>query len=245
MNKFLKSIGYILYIGFFTGFAVFLLLINNSKKNTEEIVSWEVTNSWIISTWSWEPSSILENEKEHKIEVLTWWIIIDTLDIWKYPKIQINSKITKWTIFYEIEPIDSIKDWWYFLSDSYYFAFRFFVWDFENWGYYNTFRKSNNGVWNDLSLWLNGAISGKILKDWHKWIIPLQEKVIIAKDKESYGYWYINTLNLINSNIWKEVSIWGFLSSIKEYPEWWWKITKIKSIIIVYEWDKWAITINK
>jgi hypothetical protein len=216
-------------------------MINN--RDIWAIPSWEVSNSWTIETWSGEPNTILDNEKEHKLEVLTWSLISSSLDIGNYPEIKINSTISWWTILFEIEPTDSVKNYGYFSSESYYFAFRFFIWDFQNWWYSNVFRNIDNGVSNDLSSWLNWAISGKNLKNSYIWSIPLDKNVIIAKDRDSYWYWYINTLKMINDNLWKNIHIGWFLSSIKEVNGWW-EITKIKSITIIYEGKKWALSLE-
>lgn len=240
-NPILRVIWIVLYMWLFTLWTI--LYLSRNPQNGGLVISWEITNSWTIQTWSWEPTTILDNEKEHRLEVLTWWLNVDLLDIAKYPEIIINSAISWWTILFEIEPTDKVKSYGYFSSDSYYFAFRFFIGDFQNWWYYNVFRKANNGVWNDLSLWLNWAISGKNLSDGFEWAVPLDTSVVIAKDKDSYGYGYINTLKMINSNIWKRIHIGGFLSSIKEVSGWW-EITKIKSITIIYEGKKWALSLE-
>ena len=169
----------------------------------------------------------------------------EILDIAKYPKIKVNSKIKTGKLIFNVEPIDSIKNYWYFKSDSFYFAFRFFIGDFKNWGYYNVFRNINGWVQNDLSLNLNWAIPWSKLLNSYSWEVPLNSNVRISKDKDSYWYANINTLDMINTYIWKEINVGWFLSSIKEFPEGWWKITKIKSITLIYEWDKNAIEVIK
>lgn len=184
-------------------------------------------------------------KKEQTLVIFSWSLEVATLSEDFYPKINIKAPIKQWTIYYTIEITDNLKESWYLKSDSYNFAFRFFLWSFENWGYYKVFRKINNGVGNDLNLWLDWAIPWRKLNWWYIWEIPLSEKVPVAKSKWEYWYINLNTLNFINSNVWKKVSIWGYLSSVKEFPEWGWKTTKIRSIIISYEWEKWALEIVK
>ena len=238
-----QYLGVLLYITVWLFIAWKFLLPKYSNTIFSPTISGEISNSWIIQTWSWEPTTILDNEKEHRLEVLIWWLNLDSLDIWKYPEIKVNDAISWWTILFEVEPTDKVKNYGYFSSDSYYFAFRFFIGDFQNWWYYNVFRKENNGVWNDTSSWLNWAVSGKDLSNGYVWAIPLHTNVVIAKDKDSYWYGYVNTLKMINGNIWKKIRVGGFLSSIKEVNGWW-EITKIKRITIIYEGKKWAITLE-
>ena len=239
-NSILKVFLIISYMWVFTVWTIYYF--SRNPQNYNGTISWEVTNSWTIQTWSWEPSTILDNW-EHKLEIYSGSLMTNSLDLGNYPLLKINSTITGWTILFEIEPTDNVKDYWYFQSDSYFFAFRFFIGAFENGWYYDVFRKSNGWVWNDQTLWLDWAISGKNLSDGFEWAIPLQKNVRIAKDKDSYWYGYIDTLQMINGNVTKKVAIWWFLSSIREFPDWWWKITKIKSINIIYYGKKDALTI--
>ena len=227
----------IIYIWVLTILTVyFLQIINPSAKN--ELYDWNIAITGTEDIWA-------NLKKEEQISVFSWWLVISSQDEKKYPKIKINSPIKKWTIFYTIEISDNLKNSWYLKSSSYYFAFRFFIANFENGGYYKVFRKTNSWVWNDYSSWLDGAISWIELNWWYTWEIPLAEKVPISRNKWEYWYTYINTLDFINSNIWKEISLWWYLSSVKEFPEWWWMTTKIKSIVISYEWNKGALELVK
>lgn len=241
MNKFLKILWYSIYIGIFTFIAIYFLSKNSNLDIPSNIDN--ALTQWVAETWSWDPTTILNNSNEFKLVIFSWSLINDSLDIIKYPKIKINSKIKTWKLIYEIEPIDSIRQYGYFKSDTFYFAFRFFIGDFKNWGYYNVFRNTNDWVQNDLSLNLNWAVSWSKLLKGFSWEIPLSSNIKISKDKDSYWYANISTLGMINSYLWKEINVGWFLSSIKEFPEGWWKITKIKSIVLIYEWEKNAIEV--
>lgn len=240
-NKLLKVAWAILYMSIFTIWTIYYFS-NNPAVKEPIIIIW---NNWTATTWSGEPATIIDDGNEHKLIIFSWSYSASELDITKYPKIKVNLPIKNWKILYEIEVVDGIKEYGYFTSNNFYFAFRFFLWDFKNGWYFNVFRNINNGVWNDADLNLNWAISWRNLLNWFIWEIPLSPGVRIARDKDSYGYAGINTLDIFNSYIWKEINIWGFLSSIKEFPEGGWKITKIKSITIIYEWEKKAIEIIK
>lgn len=232
INKLLFFL-YITWVWFST-----LIYLEKTKDNNDISVWLPIydASTWEIPTWINDPNS--KDDNFTQIEVFSWDFSITTLEVDKYPKVKINKPIKWWKIIFDIEVVDSVKDYWYFTSPKYFFALRFFIWDFKNGWYFNVFRSEFGWVENSKKSWLDWAIPGVMLKEWFTWEIPIDKEVIIAKNKDEYWYTYINTLDIINSYVWKEINIWWFLSSIKEYPEGGWQITKIKRIYIDYEWEK-------
>lgn len=202
--------------------------IVNSSKPTNETA---ITNEVITNVDTWMQSVIL-----------TWPFQnpSDSIDTNQYPSIRINKKIKSWKISFNVSVNDSMKKSWYLKSDNYCFSFRFFIWDLDNWWYYNVFRNANNWVSNDQKIWLNWCIPWVVMANSNTRSIPLSDSIIVANNKDNYWYHTINTLSFLNDNVGKEVNLWWYLSSVKEIPNGW-MFTMINNIVIEYEWDKDAI----
>lgn len=215
--------------------------VKNSK--TDDLANTENEIHDPITSIEEPESNIPEYQK---LVVFSWslWPDQDELSIDHYPKFKINNaNISDIEMYITVEPIDRIKTYWYFSSSSYFFAFRFFVGEAWMWGYYNVFRNDSNGVSNDTKLWLNGAVPWKYLVWWYERRIPLNQTVPIAKNSWQYWYTYINMENYLLSNVWKDLAIWWYLSSIKEFPGGGRQITNITKIIITYKGSPWSISL--
>lgn len=216
-------------------YVIVYVLSNNISNKDNTIINTAITNEVIENIDTWMQKVLLTWPFHNNSE---------SMGINQYPAIKINKKIDSWKISFNISVSDSMKKSWYLKSDNYCFSFRFFIWDFGNWWYYNVFRNSNNGVANDQSIWLNWCIPWVVLANSNTRTIPLSDSIIVANDKDSYWYHTINTLSFINDNAGKTVNLWGYLSSVKEVPNGW-MFTVINSITIEYDGDKDSIEIVK
>lgn len=199
---------------------------NISWINTwDNIISWDNIdiNSWITAIFE---KDIITGFSLNKIN--------KTLS--DYPKIIVKENLISAKLVAEVDFTQRFKNkYQYENSKSYYFALKFFLWDFNNWGYYEVFRWMNNWVANSSKQWLNWAKLAYLINGGTKREIDLS-KVRIAvewwKATENYWYKYFYWLNYLNSNLNKEIPIWVYLSSTKEIK--WRNLTYIKNLKIVY-----------
>ena len=190
-------------------------------------------------------SDIWKNEKT----IVTWFYIL-----WKektpsdYPKIKLNSPINNIQLIAEIDFDNHFeKTYDYENSANYFFGLKFFLWTFDNWWYYNVYRKQNwwvgNSPKNNL-FWAKPAIE---IRDWATRYIQLTHSVPVAVDPTKRSPWYQFTYFdaewYLNNNIWKEIPIWVYLSSTSEVK--WFNLTYIKSLKMIYIWKKDAIEVIK
>lgn len=155
-----------------------------------------------------------------------------------YPKIQINKRPEDLTLVADIWFTTGFQNSEYAKSNWYGFALKFFIDSINNWGFYNVFRQTNGGFRWDQSRWLTWRVIWSEISDWHIRTIPLYKPVDIAVSFENVRVWYqyipFDPSRYLKSNIWKPITIWVYLSSVKELP--WWKFTYIKSLSIKYTW---------
>lgn len=229
-----KELSYIIWsiaTLFIMWFIIFFKFYNN-----EYVIYPDIPNTWsdIINTWSdinsmWDKEKILISNQE--------WYLTKSLD--NFPKVKFNNPVKDIKLIAEISFTDNfVKKYNYENSTWYFFALKFFVWNFDNWWYYNVYRKQNGAVWNDNKRWLVWAKLAYEIRDWVKWEIDLNYKVPIAVSADkwmpTYQVRYLNIEDYINNHIWEELPIWIYLSSVTEKQ--WREITKIKSLKLVYVW---------
>lgn len=163
-----------------------------------------------------------------------------------FPKIKINNPIKDVKLIAEIAFTDEfIKKYAYEDSKWYFFGLKFFLGDFDGGGYYNVYRKQNWWVWNSYNHNLVGAKLAYQIKEWTTWYITLNNKVPVAVEAEnrspSYQFWYLNMEKYISENVWKEIYIGVYLSSVSELK--WWELTRVKSLKIIYTGKEWDVEI--
>lgn len=237
----------ILFIIFFSIWILPKINLWNNTQNTQQkddfsgneysdlvwvdIWSGNSPNSWEINqSHSWN-ISIFEKD------IINWFSISKISKTANdYPKIIIRNKLISAKLVAEIDFTDWFKNKYkYEDSNSYYFALKFFLWDFNNWWYYEVFRWTNNWVANSSKQWLYWAKLASNINWWTTREIDLS-KVRIAvewgKSTENYWYKYFYWLDYLNSNLNKEIPIWVYLSSTKEIK--WRNLTYIKNLKIVY-----------
>lgn len=173
-------------------------------------------------------------------------ILLENKDFWsvkektytEFPLIKINNFPENIKLIATIDFSDNFKSLYkdYVTSPGYWFALKFFIWNFDNWWFYNVYRKTNWWLWNDPRKWLDWWQVWNNINWWYTWSIPLSENIKIAVPFEKVSLWYqyqfINPIKYLE--IWKDLPIWVYLSSTKEVP--WWKLMKIKELKIEYYW---------
>lgn len=220
---------------------LFIFFYSQYKQwSTETIVD---NNTWYNDTW------INNTISEYTKTILSWFNNNNLVAyISDYPKIKINSKISQIQLIAEIEFTNNFKEKYkYEDSSSYFFWLNFFLWDFDNGGYYGVYRKQNWWIGNSTKNKLFWAKLANEIKDWTTRYIPLTKDIPIAVDAEkrtsNIQFTYFNAEDYLNNNIGKEIPIWVYLSSTSEVK--WWNLTYIKSLKIVYVWEKNAIEVIK
>lgn len=197
---------------------------NNNSIDTWNIITWYVATGEIS-----EYTKVLISDKE-------WY---EKRELSEFPTIKVNNPIEKVRLIADVSFTDEfVMKYNYENAVWYYFALMFFVWDFENWWYYNVYRRQNWSVGNSEKDWLIGAKLAYKVRDWETWYIDLNNNVPVAVDASkwmpTYQYTYLDIKNYINSHLWEELPIWVYLSSVSELK--WWKFTKINSLKLVYVW---------
>jgi hypothetical protein len=90
-----------------------------------------------------------------------------------------------------------------------------------------------------------GAKTAAEIRDWATRYISLNNAVPIAVEATdrtpSYQFTYFNAEKYLNNNIGKEIPIGVYLSSTSEVK--WRNLTYIKSLKIIYVWEKDAIEV--
>lgn len=208
----------------------------------------ENTEIRVDNQWSTEPIVVDEPQpnvynNQQKI-IFSWNLVVNDLLETNYPSFSLQKPIEDVILKFEIDVIDRMKNSWYLRSSNYFFAFRFFVWEFWKGWYYNVFRKANNWVWNDSSKGLNGAIPWTELKWWYNREIPITESVVVARPVDQYGYITLDLATYLNQKVWEEIHVGWYLSSVSEF-EWWWQFTVFKKIVIEYKWDEDAVLVTQ
>jgi hypothetical protein len=216
---------------------------------------WIYLNNWYINVWSW---NITTGENHTWNNELLWTQKIQLISnkLFRneksfstslFPKIKINRMPQNIKLIANIDFAQEFKQYEYTKSDWYGFAIRFFIDSINNWWFYNVFRKTNWAVWNDYSRWLTWWILWKDINWWFEWQIPLYQNIPIAVNTENVAlgnqFTYINPYNYLSNNLWKDIVIGVYLSSVKEFP--WRKIMLIKELSLEYEWYKNDIEIIK
>lgn len=206
---------------------------NNNPTDTWNIITWYVATGEIS-----EYTKVLISDKE-------WY---EKRELSEFPTIKVNNPIEKIRLIADISFTDEfVNKYNYENATWYYFALMFFVWDFENWWYYNVYRKQNWTVWNSKNNDLIWAKLAYKIRDWETWYIDLDEKVPVAVDPSkrmpTYQYTYLDMKNYINSHLWQELPIWVYLSSVFEQK--WRKFTKINSLKLVYVWTETDVEITQ
>lgn len=195
------------------------------------------TSTWIAISWSiyWQFEKVITED----------FIIDGTRTIFKYPQIIIKKPIKNVYLQIDVEFSDEFKSMYsYKNSDDYFFALKFFIWDFNNWWYFSVIRNSNWWVNNSKDDQLIWAKSAKEINLGTSWYIPLNDTVPIAKENWNYWYEFMNSKLILDQSINKPLYIGAYLSSTKFQQ--WWEFTKIKKMKLIYEWYENSIdTINK
>lgn len=226
--------------------------IPNLPKNTWDLLSeLKISNkrladllynntSWVLINESWLNKNNVFGQYE--LNIIKNFSITGDKSLSNYPLLKINKKVQKIQLVIDTTFTDSFTQKYdYEFSNWYFFALKFFLWDFDNGWYYSVFRKDSWGVWNSSNDGLIWAKTASEVNNWTTRYIDITNRVPIANNKESYWFTYINALWYINNNIWNEIRIWAYLSSTKEVDGR--NLTKIKSMKIIYEWEKDAITL--
>lgn len=234
-----------MYIRLVTSILIILFLMYWNKDLIKNKFSWWIY-SWSINTWlviieTWFKNDFIWEYTKNLILNKDWYNKTKTLK--DFPKIRINNSIKDVKIIADITFTNNfINKYDYENSNWYFFALKFFLWDFDNGWYYNVYRKQNWWVWNSYNHDLVWAKLAYKIRDWVTWYIPLNDKIPVAVNPENrsptYQYKYLNIEKYLNENIWKDIPIWVYLSSVKELK--WWELIKIKELKIVYtgkEWD--------
>jgi hypothetical protein len=154
-----------------------------------------------------------------------------------YPSIQINSQVSDVQVIFEIDFTDYFKRLYssYVNAPRYFFAFKFFVWDVPNWWFFNVTRNTAGWVSNtDILSW---AFLWRDIVWWKTRTIPWSNAIIANPTNPWYRSFSIQ--DFLNNNVWRQVSIWWYLSSTKDMR--WWNFTVIRSIRIEYFWPENAI----
>jgi len=199
--------------------------------------TWHVIiNTWINLTWSVE---IKEKKDYNKI-------LIENKDFWNYkektydmfPKIKINRLPENIKLVTTVDFADKFKSLYgdYVTSNWYWFALRFFIWNFDNWWFYNVFRKTNWWLGNDPTRGLNWWQVWSKINGWFTREIPLNQTIKVAVPFEKVSVWYqyeyINPAQYLV--LWEDMSIGIYLSSTREVE--WRRLMKIKELRIDYYW---------
>lgn len=215
----------------------YIININKNSTQSGNVLSWNIVKTGDILSW---------NDITTHSKIIWNWIEFYTNILSKefYPKIKINKPIKNIKLIFDITFTDDFKKWnTYNISHWYYFAFKFFLWDLDSfWWFYDVFRNKNDGVSNSINWELTWAQLWYTINNNFTWSISW-EKVKVAQPIWTYWYTFIYPESYINSQIWKTIHVWWYLSSVKEMK--WRNFTKINQITIEYEGDEDAIEVVK
>jgi hypothetical protein len=241
-----KYIRYIIWWSLYIAVILFWIVSLKTYKyffHKVDINTWTV-NTWTIGIETGVDSNFISEHTKILITNQEWYPKNKTLD--DFPKIKINNSIKNVKLIADITFTDKfINTYAYENSDWYFFALRFFLWGFDNWWYYSVYRKQNgwvsNSFWHNL-VWAKLAYE---IRDWATWYIDLNNKVPVAVDPQertpTYQYKFLNIEKYLNENIWKEIPIGVYLSSVSEL--YWRELTKIKELKIIYSGKEWDLKV--
>ena len=165
----------IVFIVFITSFSLYkrYVFINKIMVNTWNAYSW----------YNFYVQDVRQYEK-----IIVTWFSLSKIDKTTndYPRIKINKPIKEIQLVAEITFTKNFIDKYkYEDSPSYFFGLKFFLWDFDNGGYYNVYRKQNWWVGNSPKNNLFGAKPANEIRDWTTRYIPLTDNVPIWVDAGS------------------------------------------------------------
>lgn len=215
-------------------------LITGSQITTWQISSWTSATGLAIETgqvtWTSDQQISKYTASWNKSVIINNSVVNNSL----YPLIQINDQVSNVIVYYEVDFTDYFKKRYksYLSVPAYFFAFKFFIGDIQNWWFYNVIRNQIGGVSNSNNEWLKGAKLWKEINWGFTWSIPWKSAKI-AKEINEYWYGLFSIENMINKSVWKKLRIWWYLSSTKDMK--WRNFTLIKSIKIEYVGTSWAI----
>lgn len=191
---------------------------------------------------------------------LNWPIFADAYSIWSYPLLRVNKEIQGWEIKMTIDFKEEYKDGRY---DNFIYGWKldwsntnpapfwlfFFFWKenqklqspyiFWYWWFFDAISNNNGGdLRNSNDLAINWVVPWNQIVGWYTWEIPISDNIVFATKKwewsSDFKFKRLDIMNYINDNLWSNLYIWWFLSSMNN--EDWWTFTNIKSIEITYIW---------
>lgn len=234
-----RSYTRILFLIFFIIFLIITILFLYEDKDIFKFIFQQSNWTNNVDTGTITPDFDVNKFKSKTlIENQEWY---SDLNIKNFPKIKINNNISGIHLIAEVTFTDDfVRKYRYEDSEWYFFALNFFIGSVENGWFYNVYRDQYWWVKNSEKHWLTWAVLAKKINETTIRDIPLNSKVPVAVESKNwtpaYQFKYLDIEKYLSENLWKELPIWVYLSSVKEVK--WYELTRIVSLKLIYLWDE-------